>query len=1305
MQRGVQWVAAVAFSACLLQVGALANAASGPIPGARQPSVDDNDTLVLRGNVHPLARPDLDIGAADPSLPMERMVLSLGLRPDKQAELDEFLANQQNPASPDFHRWLTPQQFGARFGPAPEDRALVAGWLRSRGFVIDEVAVSGTWLSFSGTAGDVNRAFHTEIRDYFVDGELRHANASDPAIPRALSGLVAGVVSLHDFPLKSAPRAIRPLRAGGVVPGTNMTDGSHALSPGDFATIYDVKPIYAAGIDGSGQSIAIVGRSNINLADVQYFRTFFGLPPNDPQVIVSGDDPGIVCPDPAKACDESEADLDVEWAGAIAKNAVIKLVISKSTSATDGSLLAAAYIVNNNLAQVVSASFYECESDLGVVGNAFVQSLWSQAAAQGMTVVVSSGDSGASGCDPADAASGTGRAVSGMCSTGYDVCIGGTQFMDTADPGAYWASANDPTTKASALSYIPEQAWNESAGVSGGSGLWATGGGASTLYHKPSWQVAPGVPADGARDVPDVSLSAAAHDGYLAVHGHTSSVSGLGAFYGTSASAPSFAGLMALVVQQAGARQGNANPRLYQLGNTQFSGVGPAVFHDITTGDNSVPSLTGFSCGTGYDLATGLGSVDAALMVNNWVVASTADFTISASTTLVPAAQGTSRSATITTTVSGDFSKAISLSATGLPSGATAVFNPTAIPEPGAGSSTLTLTAGALTPVGTYAVTITGTAGSGSHSVTVSFVVSSAGDALVFSDGFDGPFPGSWHLTYTLGSESTTLWGQSGYRKQSGSSSAWCAGGGSQPSPPGGSYVPNMLVWLYYGPFDLSDANEGTVAFDLWNDCEPSTSLPPPDRLEIWLSTDGFATPGNQQGVPTPNTNQQWAHFTYNVSSFRTISALGSKTVYLAFIFRSGSVAHKREGSYVDNVVITKKTPQTCNFSLSPSSQSFSSAGGTGTVGVTDLVGAGCSWTAASNAAWITVTSGANGAGNGSVGYAVAGNASAARVGTLTIAGQTFSVSQSAPCTYALDSHTASFTSAGGPGNVAVVAPGGCAWTATTASAWIHITGGSGTGNGAVTYTVDANSGPVRSGTITVQTQTLTVNQDAGSSLKVAQWLPAVIHKDVPSKNARWRSDVAVLNRSSQSANVTLRLYAPAGTQTMTIAVSGKAQALLHDVASQLGVTADSGPLEVVSDQDVFLTGRTYNQVDATHTYGQDYNGQAPSELLAAGDMAWLPQLTENALVRTNIGITNAGAATANVTVTLYTSAGNPAGWSDTRDYAPGQFYQYQQPYLGLGGIDSGYAVVTVNSGSGVVTYASVVDQNTDDPTTINMKR
>jgi pseudomonalisin len=558
----------------------------------------DADDRVVAGGVHPQARPELAVGHSDPMLPMARIIVALRLRPGAQPRLDALLAEQQDPASPRFHRWLTPAEFGEEFGLADADLRRVAGWLTAQGFTIDEVAKGRGWIDISGTARQVEQAFRTQMHDYLIDGTLRHANAVAPSVPRTLAGLVAGIVSLHDVPLPSV--GYRRRAAG--------TGGARPLAPADLATIYDLLPLYAAGIDGAGQSVAIVGRTDIELADVQAFRAWFGLTPNDPVFVHNGPDPGII-----NAFDEGESDLDVEWAGATAPRATIQLVISGSTAASDGIALSAQYIVDQNLAPIVSTSYGNCETDLQSNGLTFWSNLWAQAATQGITAVVAAGDSGAALCEAPTRARGSFAAVNGLCSTPYDVCVGGTEFDDTANPAAWWSASVDPVTKGSALSYIPEVAWNESGTVAGGSDLWATGGGASNFFTKPWWQSAPGVPNDGWRDVPDVALTAAMHTAYVYFEGQQQLSIG-----GTSGASPSFAGIMALVVQRARQRQGAANYFLYPLATRQYTGKGPAVFHDITAGNNSVPGVSGFAAGPGFDEVTGLGTVDGAALADNW---------------------------------------------------------------------------------------------------------------------------------------------------------------------------------------------------------------------------------------------------------------------------------------------------------------------------------------------------------------------------------------------------------------------------------------------------------------------------------------------------------------------------------------------------------------------------------------------------------------------------------------------------------------------------------------------------------------
>ena len=562
--------------------------------------IDESQRVTLKGNVHPFAREEYSLGDVEPQQRLDRMVLLLKAPVGRQADLDALVAAQHDPDSSSYHQWISPAEFGAQFGAAESDVAAVSGWLSSHGFAVDEVPAGGRMIVFSGTAAEIASTFHTPLKRFNVEGSVHIANSADPEIPAALSGTVGGVVSLNDFRHES-----QVVRVESTGPQPNYTAGAtHYVFPADFAAIYNLNPLFQSGTTGEGAAIAIAARSNLALSDVASFRAAAGLTANQPSVLLAGNDPGLV------SSDRLETTLDAEWAGAAAPGAAVKVVVGASTATTDGIDLAAAYVVNHAVAPVLSVSYSECEYQMGATQLAFYNSLWQQAAAEGISVFVASGDAGASGCSAANASAGTGRAVNGLCSSPYATCVGGTQFNESGSAAAYWSQTNG-TGYASALTYIPELVWNESASA-GGTGLWATGGGISTVYAQPLWQqgVSGTSLAGGMRAVPDVSLTAAKHDGAMVVEN-----GGFVIVAGTSVSAPAFAGLMALIVEtQSGAGQGNANPRLYAIAR-----AATGVFHATPSGNNNVPGVTGFAAdGTVYNLATGLGSVDAAALVGRW---------------------------------------------------------------------------------------------------------------------------------------------------------------------------------------------------------------------------------------------------------------------------------------------------------------------------------------------------------------------------------------------------------------------------------------------------------------------------------------------------------------------------------------------------------------------------------------------------------------------------------------------------------------------------------------------------------------
>jgi len=666
--------------------------------------IDDNMVTTLLGNVHPMARAEFDRGAVSAETPLDHLVFQLQPSPVQQTALDGLVEAQHDPESPLFHHWLTPAEYGARFGASQQDLARIITWLTEHGFVVDEIPAGNRQVIFSGNAGQVEDAFHTQIHHYVVDGVSHIANTQDPQVPSALAAVVGGIVSLHDFRHASQIRSRTALSAR-----PQYSDGStHYLFPADWATIYDVNPLYKAGTTGAGSSIAIVGRSNINLADVSQFRAGSGLQANNPSVILVNTNPGLV------AGDQDESTLDVEWSGAVAPAATLKFVVAASTATTDGIDLSAQYIVNHATAQVMSTSYGSCEQDMGTTELAFYNSLWQQATSEGISSFVSSGDSGAAGCYGGSSSSASGTGVNGLCSSPYSTCVGGTEFHEGSN-ASYWSSMNG-VGDGSALGYIPEVVWNES-GTNGGSGLWASGGGASLHYSQPSWQkgLSGIAAANGMRAVPDVAMSASGHDGYIIVEN--------GSYYvisGTSAASPSFAGVMALLVQaKGGVGQGNANPVLYAL-----SSASKSPFHATASGNNSVPGQTGFTAsGAQYNLATGLGSVDAAALAGAWGGGgskTTIDFGLAASASGGTVLAGKTTIFTLRVTESGAGANRVSLTATA-PSGVSGSISPSSI-LPGT-TATVTVTAASTMAAGVNSIVITGSDSTGTQTVTYALTV------------------------------------------------------------------------------------------------------------------------------------------------------------------------------------------------------------------------------------------------------------------------------------------------------------------------------------------------------------------------------------------------------------------------------------------------------------------------------------------------------------------------------------------------------------------------------------------------------
>ncbi len=675
-------------------------------------TVDEGQRTILAGHLHPKAQPANDLGRVAPSLSIPYITLTLAPSASQQADLEKLLVAQRTVGSASYRQWLSPEEYAQRFGVSDADVGKITHWLEGQGLQVLNVARGRNWIAVSGSAAQVETAFRTEIHSYAVEGETHYANATEPSVPAAFSSVVRGVRGMNDFRLK--PRA--RVKAQHTSPDYTSR-GSHNLAPDDLATIYDIAPLYTAGIDGTGQKIAIAGQSEVNVSDISAFRSMFNLPANTPQmVLVPGSkNPGVQ----SASGDLAESDLDLEWSGAVARNATIIFVYSGDA------LTSVQYAIDQKLAPVVSVSYGACELETPSSEVSAFQQWAQQANAQGMTWLAASGDDGAADCGDTQ---NPGLAVDLPGSVPEVTSVGGTEFVEGS--GSYWNSTNN-ANGASVLSYIPETTWNDSAEDGTPS---ASGGGTSVRFSKPSWQNAPGVPSDNARHVPDVSLNASAdHDGYVVYTGGSMQIYG-----GTSVPAPSFAGMILLLNQSLGTGGvGNINPNLYALAPAGWSS---GMFHDVATGNNTVTipcpkrsptcgtTPVGYSAGAGYDQATGLGSVDAYKLVTGWnggsVVAPPVNpvttVTLHSNLSAVSANEVVYLTATLTSTGGTTPSGSVSFSIGGTSLGSAALTG-----SAGTATATLAVNSSQL-PVGTGTITATYN-NSSSASVAVSVSASGSG--------------------------------------------------------------------------------------------------------------------------------------------------------------------------------------------------------------------------------------------------------------------------------------------------------------------------------------------------------------------------------------------------------------------------------------------------------------------------------------------------------------------------------------------------------------------------------------------------
>ncbi len=1185
------------------------------IPDRITQAVDAGRTTVLADHHPQWANAGNDQGALPADEKLSPLTLVLERGPEQEQALEQLIADQHNPVSPAFHQWLTPEEVGERFGLSDADLAVLTGWLESQGLHVDWVSPSRIFIGFSGTAGAVGAAFGTEVHAYRVNGERRVSVASDPTIPQALQPAIAAVRGLFTIEDRPLNHMTPPQLSSPQMTVTNGSTTAYYIAPADFDTIYNVP----TSLTGAGETIGIVSESRTDFADFTNFESLTGTSFPDPTEVVptayGGVDPGAAYTSPPSSgtstSAQAEATLDVTRAGSVAPGA--SLLLMAATSGSGGIWPDAEYLVETTPvpANIINISFGECESSAGSSGVASWNTLFEQAASEGISVLVSSGDSGASGCDTAfttPPSSPAANSPNAICSSSYVTCVGGTEFNDTSDPSEYWNSA-DGAGLLSAIGYIPEGGWNEP-GTSGDTQVAASGGGVSAYIATPNWQTGTGVPsARAGRYTPDVSFSASCHDSYfgcMAAAGGSCVAGSDGSYYfvgycGTSASAPGMAGVTALLDQKLDTAQGNLNAQIY----AESAATG-AAFHDVTVASSGVTSCSastpsmcnnsiagpstltggqaGYLVGTGYDEVTGLGSLNVTEFLDNFTTKLTPTVTVTPSPTSITTAQSLSVTIAVSggsgnptpagtvTLSSGTYTSAATTLASGsasitVPAGSlsagsdtlTATYTPNSTSSPtynsATGTQSITVTAAKTTP----AVTVTPSATQITTAETLTVTVSVAPTS-------GNPTP-TGSVTLTSGSYTSAA-----ATLASGSASITVASGSLATGADTltATYTPDTTSSSIYN----SSTGSGSVTVTVLQ--TPTVTVSPsPSTITTSQSTTVTITVAAAGGYGTPTGSVTLTSGSYTSAAATLASGSASITIPAGTLVTgsdtltasytpdstSSPIYNSASGTHAITVSATKITP---TVTVTPSSAQVTTAEAF-TVTVSVSGGSGTSTATGS----VTLASGSY----SSAAATLSGGSAIITIpaGTLTAGANTLTAS------YTPDANSSTvYNSASGTGSVTVTAKQTPTVTVTASPASITtaqtttvtITVAAEDGYGAPTGSVTLTSGSYTSSATTLASGSASITISAGSLAAGTDTLTATYTPDSTS------SPIYNSASGTQSIPVTVAKNTP------TVTVSSAASVTVEESLT-VTITVSGGSGNPTPTGSIILTSGSYTSASA----------------------------------------------------------------------------------------------------------------------------